>query len=149
MKPSDIYNLPDIGNEYNRKDIYLLSSGWHNHLPELPDLDTADLHELPAGSPVEIRLHVNPYIDGERCMTVGSVWFDKQPVMIFRHAGRSGHDDYDRFITNEELFFKMIGYLRGLIPDEEGLREVCDPNEDIADLDWFYGTDIKKLVTIK
>lgn len=144
MKPSEIYALPDIGNEYNAHDIFDLINGWHCHIPEFEHFH--DWLELPADSPVKIRLHVDPYIDGDRCCTIGSVWLHDAPFMIFRHAGRSGHDQYDRFITDYPAYGRFVEYLRTLMPAATPPGDVRNADEDIPDLDYFYGSNMTDLI---
>ena len=128
---NDIYAAPVIREE---KGIYLLTGCWFNNLPELPnDFD-------PDQDRVKVKVHYDPYIDGERCCTVGSVWFDGFPVMIFRHAGRSGHDEYDRFISDKVRFSQMVDFLRSLLTVEEAEEvEEIDPSKPLLELTEFYG----------
>lgn len=128
---NDIYAAPVIREE---KGIYLLTGCWFNNLPELPnDFD-------PDQDRVKVKVHYDPYIDGERCCTVGSVWFDGVPVMAFRHAGRSGHDEYDRFIGDKVRFSQMVDFLRSLLTVEEAEEvEEIDPSKPLLELTEFYG----------
>jgi hypothetical protein len=136
MKPSEIYALPDIALPGHSRDIFgLMLNGWHCHIPEIGD---EHYFELPDDSPLRIRIHTNPWIDYERVNTIGSLWMNDSPVMIFRHAGRGGHDQYDRFITDHEAYEKVIAYLKTFIPARPP-EDVYDPEEDIADLNHFYG----------
>lgn len=143
MKPSEIYALPF---ELNNWPLGTLTDGWHNHLPEVGDTVYFDFYfDLPPNSPLQVRTHIDPYIDGERCCHIGSAWFDGKPVMIFRHAGRSGHDRYDRFITDTVGFDKMLQYIRSLMPGIE-IENVVDPNKDLKELDEFYGDTMAWLI---
>ena len=127
----DIYAAPVIREE---KGIYLLTRNRCNNLPELPD----DFD--PEQDRVKIKIHYDPPIDGSRCCTVGSTWFDGFPVMIFRHAGRSGHDEYDRFISDKARFSQMVDFLRSLLTLEEANEvEEIDPSKPLLELTEFYG----------
>lgn len=130
MKPCDIYKLMPIK---CTRDIYSLIDDWHSHVPEIDPYDI----DYKLNNRIELKIYYDPYIDGDRCCTVGSAWFDNQPVMIFRHAGRSGHDAYDRFITDKTLYLEMVQYLRSLSSAE--CEDVIDPSENIEKLDSFYG----------
>lgn len=127
----DIYAAPVIREE---KGIYLLTRNRCNNLPELPD----DFD--PEQDRVKIKIHYDPPIDGSRCCTVGSVWFDDSPVMVFRHAGRSGHDEYDRFVSDKARFSQMVDFLRSLLTLEEANEvEEIDPSKPLLELTEFYG----------
>lgn len=141
MKPSDIYALPNIAHKFASRDVcgYLLNS-WHQHIPEI---DSYDFGKLPEDSPLEIKIHVDPFIDGYRVLTIGSLWWHGNPVMIFRHAGRSGHDAYDRFITDEAAYMDVVQYLRTFVKND--LSNVIALNENNLDLDSFFGYDMVEL----
>ena len=140
MRPCDIYAMPDIARDWQKRDFYMLLNEWHNHLPEIKD--TYSLYEIPLDSPMEIKVHFDAPIDYERCCIIGSVWFDNQPIMIFRHAGRGGHDDYDRFITDPMRFGKLVAYIQSLIPNQ-AVNDYVDAGLDLKALDRFYGYDFK------
>ena len=130
LSPSDVYAAPEL--QLSRS-LRLLTNGWHNNLPELPeDFD-------PVQNRIEIKTHYDPYIDGERVCTIASAWFDDLPVMVFRCAGRGGHDEYDRFITDRTQFKKMVAFLRTLLKDEEDQEEQFNPAEALPRLTKFYG----------
>jgi hypothetical protein len=135
MKANDIYNFIPIKTTNN---LYYLTNGWHPHIPEIENhrlVDNAD----DLNTRIEIRIYFDPYIDGERCCTVGAAFLDKQPVMIFRHGGRGGHDSYDRFITNYKLYQEMVAYLRTLCMADDIPDEIVDPTHDLDDYEVFYG----------
>jgi hypothetical protein len=130
--PNDIYNAPVLS---SRTALWTLTDGWHRHLEELPDGFLDDIEQ----DQVLLKIHVDEDLDGERCIQIGSVWFQDHPVMIYRHAGRGGHDQYGRFITDPVRFEQMISYLRSLKQQVEPEYNVYDPNEPSLDLTYFYG----------
>lgn len=143
MKPSEIYKLPfTVWDSPHMSILDPLTDSWHRHLPMMdPEIDAlSDLGLEPElRERFQVRIHVNDYIDGERCRVVGSLWFDQHPVMIFRHAGRSGHDSYDEFVTDSARFEKALDFLRSLIAGDNPTYRTVDPEKDIKELDFFYG----------
>ena len=85
--------------------------------------------------------------DGRRVVAVYSAWFDDHSVVIFRGAGREGHDAYDRYITDSTLYGEMVAYWRTLIPGDD--VEHVDPEEDIPALDFIYGQDMRAALNIQ
>ena len=130
LSPNDVYASPELQLTHS---LHLLNNGWHNNLPELPE----DFN--PVQNRIEIKTHYDPYIDGERVCTIASAWFDDSPVMVFRCAGRSGHDEYDRFITDAPRFREMVAFLRTLLEDEEDQEEEFNPAVALPRLTQFYG----------
>lgn len=135
MKIKDIYAMQPIHTSY---DVYSLLNCWHPHIKEVENLqlnyDKADCQ-----SRIEIRTYYDPYIDSERCCTISAAYFDNSPVMLFRYAGRSGHDAYDEFITDREAYNRMVSFIRELCHVEP--EESFDEDQDLECLDTFYGCD--------
>ena len=132
MKPSDIYRLTPISTTH---DLYPLLNGWHCHIPGvcIDDLKQTETDRI------ELRTYYDPYIDGERCCTVGAAWFDGQPVMLFRHGGRSGHDEYDEIVTDPIAYDLMVRHLESLrTPVRNPDTLTVDPDAELPDLDMFY-----------
>ncbi len=53
--------------------------------------------------------------DGRRTWTLQTVWLDGEPVMVVNSSGRDGDEYHSRFITNLELFTRMVNYLRTFV----------------------------------
>jgi len=53
--------------------------------------------------------------DGRRTWTLETVWLDGEPVMVVNSSGRDGDEYHSRFITNLELFTRMVNYLRTFV----------------------------------
>lgn len=111
-----------------------------------------DTHDLPDQDPRLItKVHGDPYIDGDRCWELATVWFQPlgcylhQPFMIFQRAGRSGRDHHARFVTDGAVYAQAVVYLNSLLPDR-GVEDLVDPNVDIPDLADFYSHTLEGAV---
>lgn len=145
MKPSDIYKLPEIRQHW-KMTFDELVSGWHSHIPEIDPGDIA-WEKVNCLTRIDIKVHVDHFCDYERICRVASVWFDEQPVMIVRHAGRSGTDEYSRFITDRHLYTEMVEYAKSKILRDDIVSDVFTEDEDIEVLDFFYGAEMSFLIT--
>jgi hypothetical protein len=134
MRISDFYARTPIKVE---NEIYALIDSWHPHVPEVneDDLDSRKNRRI------QVRIYFDPHIDGERCCTIGAAYFDDKPVMLFRHGGRGGHDQYDEFVTDRALYGEMVQYMRAeLVRDgcQKPIPHTYDPDVYLRDLDHFY-----------
>lgn len=136
MKPADIYSLEP---QFRSHDLDCVLNGWH-HLVYEVELHLMDYVKMDAQTRIEERVYFNPYIDGHRVFTVGALFFDGEPVMIFRYAGRSGNDAKDRFVTNADLYAKMVVFMQSLYKTQLEEEDVIDPRVDVQALDYFYST---------
>lgn len=120
--------------------IYVLNSGWYNHVPEL------EFNVLPTEDPGKrISIHTYKYFnfDGRRYWALRSVWLDEKPFMIIQNAGREGDDHAHRFITDVAMYTEAVAYLRTVVntPDEE-IPDVVNVTDEIVSLTEFYGNSL-------
>lgn len=136
MKPIDLYSMTPEKEDCN---LWPLIGSNYNHIME-SNYDELDLvrYEATGSTKIKIKYYKNHSFDGRRVWRLASVWFEENPVMVIRNAGREGDDFADRFITDKENFINMIKHLRDVAADSGGL-EIFDPNADIQDIETFYG----------
>lgn len=129
--PNEFYQMEPIKTSYK---LY----GIDDHLEELYTEDgyIPDLEQ----SRILIKYYMYERIDHRRVKIFGSIWFDNNPVMLFRNAGREGRDERSRFITNESLYWEMLDYIRSLLGySKPGVRDVIPLDEPCPQLHVFYG----------
>ena len=103
MKPSELYEKhPESVNH----DFSYLFGTYYNFLPEIGDdwgwkLDWSKINGL-ENPRITIKTIKYFNFDGRRFWQLATVWFDDQPIMITRNAGREGDDHATRFVTNED-----------------------------------------------
>ncbi|MEC4565382.1 hypothetical protein L8C07_05445 [Paenibacillus sp. CMAA1739] len=134
MKPIDLYNRTF---ESKHNTLGQLKGFYYDHLPEIED-DFWGIKEE-QNKKVTIREYKNFDFDGRRYWLLASVWFENDPVMIIQNAGREGDDHRRRFITDKEKYKEMIKYIHTLLETDSEVADCYDPNDDIPDLDSFYG----------
>jgi len=133
MKPSELYARTPSAVSYN---LYLLSRV----------LEEEGLYNIDPGSrnqklrKVEIRIYKDFVFDDRRTWTLLSAFFEGKPVFILQQAGREGGDHTETFITDREQWLGLIYYARSLCPEDD--NPVYDPEEDIENLDQFYGCSL-------
>ena len=139
MKPSQLYERQP---ERESLDLSYLRGKYANydHLPELGDKYEVPL-DLSANKYVVVRFYKEFHFDSRRFWALASVWYNGRPVMIVQNAGREGDDHRHRFITNEELFRKMLGYIWSIstMTKDVETTDIVDKDSDIPDLTDFYG----------
>lgn len=147
MKPIEIYNrTPESINH----DFSYLFGTYYDFLPEIGDdwgwkVDWKKVNGL-ENPRITIKTIRYFNFDGRRFWQLATVWFDDKPIMITRNAGREGDDHATRFVTNEDGYRQMIKYVQSLIGIEVDLVEdLVDPNEDINELETFYGNTLDGL----
>lgn len=129
--PNEFYEMEPIKTSYNLYEIDDHLEELYTEVGYIPDLEQ---------SRVLIKYYMYEHIDHRRVKIFGSIWFDNKPVMLFRNAGREGYDEYDRFITNESLYWEMLDYIRSLLGySKPELRDVIPPDEPCPRLHVFYG----------
>ena len=138
MKPQELYKREP---EKVERDINYLFGCYYNFLPEIENpytwIDPKDAKDI------EVKIYKFFDFDGRRFWKLASVWYKGKPVMITRNAGREGDDHATRFVTDESLYKKMVEYIKTLLPVEfTKVEDVVDPNEDIKDLETFYGNTL-------
>lgn len=139
MKPSELYERQPERESLDLR--YLRGQGcYYDHLPELGEKHEVSL-DLSANKYVVIRFYKEFNFDARRFWALASVWYNGRPVMIVQNAGREGDDHRQRFITNEELFRKMLGYIWSIstMTKEMETTDIVDKDLDIPSLTDFYG----------
>jgi len=140
MKPSELYAITP---ESETNDISLIKGSWTDHLPELNYVDYFDDSVIEKNNKIKIKILKDLNIDGRRGWRLLTVWFEGKPVMITQNAGRELTDHHQRFVTDENLYKQMISYLREITPfEDEDISDVHDLNENIDNLDTFYGISL-------
>lgn len=136
MTPKQLYfnTFP----EKKDNDITILSGCYYNHIPELEDYNFESDKWNIKQDLIEFRYIKYFYYDSRRFWRLVTVWFDGKPVMIIRNAGREGDDHSSRFITDSELYDKMIMYIKGIMPISGVDTDVVKIDTDIPDLTIFY-----------
>lgn len=131
MKPIELYNRKTFE---KTKELGYLKGFYYNHIPEIED----ELWGL-NNENVEIKYYKDHSFDGRRVWVLASVWYENEPVMIIQNAGREGDDHRKRFVTNKELYIKMVQYIMNLLLVDKDIDDICDENDDISGLASFYG----------
>lgn len=90
---------------------------------------------------VSTRVIYDPYIDGNRCQTMATIWYNGSPIGIVQVGGRSGRDFQRRFITNLVDYKNAVEYIRSLYSNDEDpvVSDYLDPEKATRDLNNFYG----------
>lgn len=136
VSPRELYELVPQTIEH---DLALLNGCYYAHLPEV------ELRDLKQGENPRVEVRVIRHVDWDvrRFWRLATVWFDGEPVMVVKNAGREGDDHFGRFITDPARYWQMVAYLRSLMPPEPGKvdDEIVDPDEMRDDLTRFYGWD--------
>lgn len=132
MSPNLVYRSQyRLGNGYTVERVF-------RTLPEMPrcidpddyfpDLEVASIER----QQFQVRLHADPYVDGDNCRTVASLWFRSEreeefsPFMLYvLGGGRKGFSEEGEFITDKARFFACETYLLDLYRQENP----CDPDD--------------------
>lgn len=118
---------------------------YYNHLQEI-DVDLYRICSVDASDEVEIKVYKDFDFDGRRFWRLSSAWFRGKPVMIMQNAGREGDDYVGRFITDYPLFNTMVIHIEGLIRlkicREAAIKDVVNPDNQVPNLDDFYGNSL-------
>lgn len=138
MNANQIYVLPA---QSLTCDLDSLVGCYYNHIPEVETIRWL-------GEVKQWRIQIKTVkffdFDGRRYWSLQTVWFDGNPVMIIQNAGREGDDHAERFITDREIFLKMVDYVRSIIViDQSSIdQDIIDPTEDLPGLTEFYGNSL-------
>jgi len=92
---------------------------------------------------VSHRIVADPYIDGHRCHTLGTLWLDDKPFAVTQVGGRGGKDHHDYFVTDRGLYLEAWQYLISLYAPENPQFKTIDPDTPIRALTDFYSGEIK------
>lgn len=138
MKPQELYKREP---EKVERDINYLFGTYYNFLPEIENpyvwIEPEEVKDM------EVKIYKFFDFDGRRFWKLASVWYKGKPVMITRNAGREGDDHATRFVTDEKQYKLMVEYIKSILPVEfTKVEDVVDPNEDIKDLETFYGNTL-------
>jgi len=141
MKPNELYACDP--KEERTGDLYWPLFSYGNDLiPEFVGHEDIPEEVWEAQTRVTVRLYEDHDVDQRRCWTLGAVYFDGDPVMVIRIAGREGRDHRSRFVTDWDRYVAMFHFLNSLLdpePDDSEFSDVVDPDKDIPDLTEFYG----------
>lgn len=144
MKPTELYSRKP---EEISTDLNDMSGGSYGaNFPEIYELGCSFWFDDVKQDAVEIHIYKDHCFDGRRTWELRGIFFNSKPVMITRNAGREGDDHCSRFITNGDLFFEMIDYLKGIISKQERKEEeieTFDPEVEITDLVNFYNNKLE------
>jgi hypothetical protein len=132
MRITDFYNMKPVKVDRN---LYRLTNGWHCHVPEAENWDIDDSKN----ERIELRMYVDYSFDCERNCDIGAAFLDGKPVLLFRNAGRGGHDEYDTFVTDRALYGEMLKYMHSLRTDKDPEPPEYDANAELPLLSNFYG----------
>lgn len=139
MTANQIYALPEAPG--SAMDLWELSGCYYSHVPEV-DLSQIDHAQV---TRVTLKRHGYYREDGQRYWSLASVWLDGHPVMLVQNAGREGDDHAARFITDQERYGQLVGYLVSLQRREAYERgSFIDPDEDQPALTEFYGRNLSE-----
>lgn len=134
MNPFDIYNRARIIS--SDKNIYDIE----DYLDELNNI-SFNYQAIEESNRIEVKKHFFHNFDGERTMSLYSVWFDNKPIMVTQGAGRGERDHRMRFITDIAMYIEMIGFIRSCSSDV--VYDVYSETENIPELTMFYGITIE------
>jgi hypothetical protein len=140
--PNELYALePEkvLTGVFNEHD-YIWWGCYFNHVPEIDEYaDYEDSDKL------EVRIYKDFDFDGRRFWRLASIWYDGQPVMIIRNAGREGDDHVSRFVTDRARYIEMVAHILSLQKvkeDEINDEDFVDPDEEVTNLLEFYGNSL-------
>lgn len=156
MTPAELYQRPPQYISYNPQELI---GFYYNHVPEISDSfagvpwinhrlpgDAAPEGLTPMRARFEYRIIKHFDFDYRRFWRLGTVWFDNQPVMITRNAGREGDDHRTRFVTcSTALYFDLILYLNNLTTLSQynsALKDFVEPDKEVPSLTEFYGNSL-------
>lgn len=125
---SQLYKLQGIAQSLDN-----LNSTW---LRELGDLDNSAegidkvFEKWMSESRIKLVQVAGDYIDGYRIAEIHTLWFDGEPVAVFRDGGRSGRDFRSRTITNLNQYQNLVRYMRQTLADHLDVEVHEDDIED-------------------
>jgi len=135
MKPVDLYKVKPQSIE---RALWQIIDGYH-----IPEIDQYDFNyeACEKEGKVETRVYEDYCSDSIRTWFLASIWYQNSPVMIIQNAGRDGQDHMARFITDTNMYRKMVEYLMNftVTPDSD---DSVDPLIDIDSLTRFYGSEL-------
>ena len=134
MSAADLYAMTPIETSHSLWRI-------RDHLTEFRD-DWFGLRDNDEDDKIECRTLADPYIAGDRCHWLATVWFEAKPVMIIQTGGRGGSDHQQRFVTDPGALARMVDYIRATMFEAQPPKDVIDVNTPLRALTTFYGGDV-------
>lgn len=117
--------------------IYANKDKWDNPLRELRSKNFGDISQLLDNAKEDtsilgfvVKEHFYSNGDGNRTVTLSSLWLDDKPFCLFHESGRGGDEYTERFITDKALWFEFVQRLI-LIQDENELCDFVDSDKKI------------------
>jgi len=140
-----VQKSPKRGPKRSANDLYALADEKEDvydpyRFQRFFDINVQDIPE-DANTRVSLRILYDPYIDRERCKTLGTLWLDGQPFAVTQEAGRDGGDHYDHFVTDAARYREAHLYLVSLYEPGTPDFTVINPDEPMRRLTDFYGGD--------
>jgi hypothetical protein len=114
MKAREVYELPTLDDAYTSDNLL-------NYSYDFLDLDREYVSIGEQGRLV-MKCHGCVRHDSRRYWELCTAWFDNQPFMIIRRAGREGDDHKSRFITNVGLFQQARAWALECIAKSENIE---------------------------
>lgn len=140
LKLKDVYDIPGTPIDLT----WGIRSAW---IPEVESygetVDGEASKEIQSEGRLIIRCIIERDFDGDRFADMHTIFFDGEPIMIVRDAGRGGRDFRDRTITNADGFALMCHYIRQKMNAEAPESDLASPDKEVyAEAIFnFYGTD--------
>ena len=141
--PAELYALKPALNPHSGEPRVDYGS-WHTlsvHIPEV-DYYNLDTDAIEATKRFETRTLVDHDYDGRRGWTLQTVWYDGKPVMVVNSSGRDGDEYHDRWITDNQAFGDMIGFLRSYGKDDQPPTDFVKASDVIPAMTEFYNATI-------
>lgn len=133
--PNDLYkakSLEETSREWNYEILEILEDFFIDFYPsQYEDLGIQEPFRLVA------KKIADPYIDGRRICTLGTLWFDDKPFAVYQKAGREGRDHQELFVTHKQLYIESRKYLESF-RNYDGVYPI-DPCKPYKELTNFYG----------
>lgn len=140
MTPADLYSRTP---QYETHELSAIHNYCYSHIPEINTyvgvMDEIYDHD----EKVQIKVLKEFDFDHRTFWRLATVWFEGNPVMIIRNAGREGDDHKSRFVTDPDQYKLMVKYINTLIPpDFNKIEGVVDATQEIDKLDDFYDNSL-------
>lgn len=88
-----------------------------------------------------VDYYLDVCFDGRRGMTLGCIYFEGEPVLVFQQAGRENRDYKAHWIISRERKRAMTHWLMEFVEDPDWENETS-LDEKIPELSYFYGNSI-------
>ena len=139
---AEVYNLPPVHEDF--LSFHNFHGCYYNHFPELQDGYDINYSSIPKDSPLRIVIHGLYNERDGRFWVIWSAWFDGKPFMLMRNAGRDGDDSAARYVTDIDLYYKALIYIKSFTKKPELDDKIfVDKDLDIPYLTSFYGNTLE------